>query len=529
MRPLAIRTAPQDACKRTTELVLDGFMNGFIHQLYLRKWSLYARRIHYLRCLLDFLLTAACVVQTFIVKNDPTMIEAVRPVAVLNLCLVGLGLEEEIRIAILYARNEQGEGDARIACRSMLWQVLRFCASHGVHLQALAYIFSAAGSILLLSGALPDPDGLPSNTEWFVGGDSSNASRSGASVRRQLGRGGGGGGAPSASDIATYSSWPVVDEEAWSSLWLIEGIALLLLMLHTATTFFMPFENIYILLCTISKMLRRDMATFMALFLWFLVASYFGMYTLYPRSGGNSLPHVSSFNNWYIAFFALTDLSFLGEKIAFTFFETSWEHMGSTQLLCLFLWLALYYMFLIISLILMINLLIAMMSHTFDAAREEAVLQSRLGFASCIMKLELIANSLRISTRVGERTPTGDYVYKFRAYERREDDESEDEDGYEGDFDEGGSDPFAPPVASMTARMFLFVRELREELLSAIDPKVAAAAAAEAVAAEAAAKAINEDVLARRERRSSMRRSSTNLPGSMLPRESANSPADATS
>lgn len=45
--------------------------------------------------------------------------------------------------------------------------------------------------------------------------------------------------------------------------------------------------------------------------------------------------------------------------------------------------------FLIVSLILMINLLIAMMSATFASIREDAVLESRLAFAAMIIRLEV--------------------------------------------------------------------------------------------------------------------------------------------
>ena len=52
---------------------------------------------------------------------------------------------------------------------------------------------------------------------------------------------------------------------------------------------------------------------------------------------------------------------------------------------------------------------------------------------------------------------------QFRAYERRENDESEDEDGYEGDFEEGGSDPFLAPVSSQGTRMFMYIRSMNKE------------------------------------------------------------------
>jgi hypothetical protein len=55
----------------------------------------------------------------------------------------------------------------------------------------------------------------------------------------------------------------------------------------------------------------------------------------------------------------------MGERVDFSLFEDStFEVMSGMQVGNLFLWLALYYTFTIVSLILLINLLIAMMSHS---------------------------------------------------------------------------------------------------------------------------------------------------------------------
>ena len=45
------------------EFLLDTFMNGFIYKMYLNKWNLYGRRIHYAKRSLDGLLTISLAVQ----------------------------------------------------------------------------------------------------------------------------------------------------------------------------------------------------------------------------------------------------------------------------------------------------------------------------------------------------------------------------------------------------------------------------------------------------------------------------------
>ena len=96
---------------------------------------------------------------------------------------------------------------------------------------------------------------------------------------------------------------------------------------------------------------------------------------------------------------------------------------------------------------------------------EQATLQARLSLAMYLLKLELTAESLSMETRVGILTTSGTHCYEFRAVERRDDDDSDSDDGYEGDFDSGGSDPFVPPVPSQLSRMFGFLRDLKDELL----------------------------------------------------------------
>jgi hypothetical protein len=112
-------------------------------------------------------------------------------------------------------------------------------------------------------------------------------------------------------------------------------------------------------------MLTDDLTKFMACFLGFLGMFYVSLYLLYPRTGSHLLPHVPAFNSYHKGLFALLDLSFMGERVDFSLFEDStFEVMSGMQVGNLFLWLALYYTFTIVSLILLINLLIAMMSHS---------------------------------------------------------------------------------------------------------------------------------------------------------------------
>ena len=369
-----------------------------------------------------------------------------------------------------------------------------------MHVQLAAYALSTAGACALLANTYNGGQLFPTEEmltltpgevwyPWTTDGEYRDASASGSSgsdggglngtgvpsgggsapsSRRMLKRAGAG---PSTLEIEMFSRWEIRNEESWAVLWLLQSLAMACLMMHLANTVFMAFSDLFILLCSIFKMLRRDLATFMIVFLWFGLMFYCLLYTIYPRSGYSALPQVNEFNTHFDAIFALIDLSFLGERVTLNMLPESFEYMGAVQLVDLWLWLVFYYIFMIISIILMINLLIAMMSHTFDGIRQESLLQSRLGFALLVMKLELIAESFGMRTRVGEPTSRieadGDqvHVYKFRAFEREADDDSDSDDGYEGDFDEGGSDPFVPPVSSTVTRVLRYVQEMKSDLM----------------------------------------------------------------
>ena len=77
---------------------------------------------------------------------------------------------------------------------------------------------------------------------------------------------------------------------------------------------------------------------------------------------------------------------------------------------------------------------IAVLSNTFQAVEGESILQSRTSFATGILKLELLAESFGMSTRVGKLV--GDaYVFEFRSVQRNS----------EGGGTSGSADPFEEP------------------------------------------------------------------------------------
>ena len=110
-----------------------------------------------------------------------------------------------------------------------------------------------------------------------------------------------------------------------------------------------------------------------------------------PRAGSVYLPQVMPFNKAKNGIRSLFELAFTGSPSVIDL-DADFSEFTAFQLVDFFVWLALYLLFIIMSLILLLNLLIAMLSFTFETVREESTLQCRTSFAQHLMRLELSPN-----------------------------------------------------------------------------------------------------------------------------------------
>jgi len=366
--------------------------------------------------------------------------------------------------SVRYARNQNEV--QYMGLRRTLRGVFDFCMQHNVHTQFTAYILIAASATAILSGQLPSSDTFSSTINWYDDvaalepGSGTAPERRGRALRWS-------GGPSYAHDTVLLNSWEIVNESSWPILWIVQAAGLLLMTYHLLKLASTPFQTQNILLFTIIKMVQNDLTTFLVAYLWLILACYLAMMTLYPRSGDASLPQILDFNSMSNSFFALVDLSLLGEPVVIELLhDTTFHHMSSPQVVSMLLCVLVYYCFIIIGTILMLNLLIAMLSDTFNDAREAATLQSRLGFAVAVMKLELIAGALNMNTLVGEPTQDGkSLAFRFRAVESLPNENGDfDLERHEGNFDEISSDPFAPPALSHDVRSFEMIKDLAHHL-----------------------------------------------------------------
>lgn len=432
-----------DAQRKTTEMLLDTFMNGFIYRLFKDKWfKRFGRKLHYTRRTLDLLMMMLQLVFSYLLKRDQMRTELHMWIAVAMLVVSLVIVEEELRTSYLFAMNEQGEGDARMSIRELVTLAHQFCQMHSVYLQFFGFAANGAGCLVIL---LAPDDFFAAPVEYGLLSGDGNATT--ASNLRSLAAKGGGASA-SSTDPASIT---IYDEGNWSYVWLLLTAAQMCLMAHFAVVSFMPFERLNVMLLSIIKMLKNDVAIYLVAFFWAILSFFASLFTLYPRSGENYFPLALKFNNPIAAIKALLELAFVGEPVAL-YIEpllTEGYEFSFGMWLCIFGWVLLYMFLIIMFIILMLNLLIAMLTHTYDSVNEESTLQSRLSFSRCIVKLELVAESFGMLCHVGEFVPgteaDKEFVFKFRSIEYSGDDDGS-EDGYPGDIDEGGADPFQDPA-----------------------------------------------------------------------------------
>ena len=84
-----------------------------------------------------------------------------------------------------------------------------------------------------------------------------------------------------------------------------------------------------------------------------------------------------------------------------------------------------YIIYIFLSLILLLNLLIALLGNTFRKTQEDAALHGRIALAQMVLRLEIFAEVFGINTSAGELDAiSGKFVHQFRSVVRNEEGES---------------------------------------------------------------------------------------------------------
>ena len=463
-----------DASRRTRELVLDTFMTGFIYSLYREKWKKFGYKLYYARLLVDCILLICLVTLSFALKSSPDNQEAVKPLCIAMLVLIGILVIEELRVGYLYVKNYafDGDGDGDVDAVDMRRQLHQFFKLHWINLLFYSYLFTIAACVIVLTVDLEPQPLMYNGTLHSASYVAAKTLAESSGITGRMLRGGGGvmGGAEGESSIATVTmgslggfqtmAYAGDDSEVNGILWLCLFFATFLMMPFIAFKLFTPIEDLNIFMISIFRMLQHELIIFMILFGFFMAMFYISLYTLYPRAGLVQMPQVEQFNNFYNSLRSLFELAFTGSP-ALVNLDLDFSILSYSQSVDFALWLVFYLLFIILSLILLLNLLIALLSFTFDAVRNESTLECRTSFAQCLMRLELRAASLKWNVNAGVPNAEGDYTYDFRSVQSLNSDPA----ASEGDAEDGANtDPFAIPDGGPLARIESKLERMEEQL-----------------------------------------------------------------
>jgi len=117
------------------------------------------------------------------------------------------------------------------------------------------------------------------------------------------------------------------------------------------------------------------------------------------------------------AAYAILMLGFVGEPLELQLHPDYWAPLGAWQKVNLAVCSLIYILYTFLSLILLLNLLIALLASNSSKTQAQATLQGRLSFARIVLRLELVATCFRIDTRAGELDDHAKhrYVHNFRS------------------------------------------------------------------------------------------------------------------
>jgi hypothetical protein len=218
---------------------------------------------------------------------------------------------------------------------------------------------------------------------------------------------------------------------SWHSVmplvWLFLGLGFLIKFSAFVNQTVQPYTSLSIFVLSVRHVLRGELLVFMNIFLVFIGAFVFTMLVIFPEDpseGAGKLPQTPQFTHWFPATHAILMSGFTGEPLELELDPMLFGPLGVWQKLNLGAFLSIYVIYIFLSLILLLNLLIALLGSTFSKTREGATLQGRLAFAKVILRLELVADFFGVETHVGEfENGKHDWVWSFRSVVRDRDGE----------------------------------------------------------------------------------------------------------
>ena len=136
--------AKATASVRTTEMLLDTCMQGFLHKLFLEKWHRFGSRIHYARRLADALILILLLSLGFGLKESPRDYGGTVATPVFLILFMLAATAQELYVALLFLRNERDTplepGEAQLSTSRLLIVTWRWCSLHATDWEFLSHL-----------------------------------------------------------------------------------------------------------------------------------------------------------------------------------------------------------------------------------------------------------------------------------------------------------------------------------------------------------------------------------------------------
>ena len=395
--------ASLDATPMTRELLLDTFMQGFLHELFLSKWRRFAGSIYYLLRTIDFAYLLVVLYQGFVLKQNPYA--NVTPATYASLALASVLAFVEFSACFLWWRNES-QYDMR-SLRST-WRKLRalwrWMSGFKTEMRVTSYIASITGCVIFLRIVpnLNPKTGLPTELELIF----------------------------LFYAYACYGHFRSLMQSLFVSP---------------------SFPSLGVHLITIEKMFANDVMTFL-IFLFLYMFNYFtSMFITFPKSGtvsgaefdlskgleeasgtstgswdpladaseiDNVIPDavnpLAPFDDVVQAFSAIYNMAIFGVRFATNLDLPTLQAFNTMQWLNFIVFFFHHTMFAIMCLTLLVRLLMAMMTNTFQSVKKSALLEWRLMIARAVLRHELLYSWSPQEYRLaGTRGADGKYYHSF--------------------------------------------------------------------------------------------------------------------